>query len=237
MFMELKRFYGSKIGDKLVLTDREYYHCVKVTRHKSGYSLIVCIGDGKDYYATIDKITNDEVICSVESIVDNNSETRAPLILCQAVCKELDFIVQKSVELGVTDIIPFYSERTNVKKVSQERLENIIVDAAKQCGRAKLPIVHEVTDFKGALSKTASCGNKVFCYENERNQTIESVIANRDEATVVIIGSEGGFSESEVEYAVAQGYKVVTLGRRILRAETAAIVALALTLDGINDIC
>ncbi|MBO5775739.1 MAG: RsmE family RNA methyltransferase, partial [Clostridia bacterium] len=132
--MEIKRFYGSKLGDKLVLSDREYYHCVKVTRHKAGYSLIVCIGDGKDYYSTIDKITANEVICSIQSVEDNNSETKAPLILCQAVCKELDFIVQKAVELGISEIIPFYSDRTNVKKVSLERLENIVIDAAKQCG-------------------------------------------------------------------------------------------------------
>ena len=86
--MEYKRFYGSKIGDKIVLTDREYIHCVKVTRHKAGYSLICCTGDGKDYYCVIDEINNSNVVCSVERVEENNSETKAPLVLCQALCKD-----------------------------------------------------------------------------------------------------------------------------------------------------
>ncbi len=234
--MEIKRFYGSKVGDKIILTDREFFHCAKVTRHKPGYSLICCTGDGIDYYCTIDEITSNSVLCTVDRKEDNLSETKSSLVLCQALCKEFDFVVQKAVELGVTEIVPYTSERTNVKKFSLERTENIVLDAAKQCGRATLPLVHDVVDFNNALQLGLSCENKVLCYELERNLSINNII-EKNKSTVIFIGSEGGFSEKEVDIARSLGFRVATLGRRILRVETAAISALVLTLDALGDIC
>lgn len=234
--MEIKRFFGSKYGDKIVLSDREYYHCVKVTRHKAGYSLICCIGDGKDYYCTIDKIEPDAVVCSIERVVTNNAETKAPFVLCQALCKEFDFVVQKAVELGVTEIVPYFSERTNVKKFSLDRLESIVLDAAKQCGRAVLPIVNDLVCYEEALSYASKFENKIFCYENERVNSLKDAIKSTS-STVVFIGSEGGFSEKEVDLAKQNCFEVVSLGRRILKVETASIAALVLALDAMGDIC
>ncbi len=234
--MEYRRFYGSKIGDKIVLTDREFIHCAKVTRHKAGYSLICCTGDGKDYYCIIDEINNNNVVCSVEQVEKNCSETKAPLVLCQAICKEFDFVVQKAVELGVTEIVPYYSERTNVKKFSMERTENIVLDAAKQCGRATLPIVNDLVSFEEAIALTNSRENKIFCYELERVNSIENNV-KKESSTVIFIGSEGGFTEEEVNLAKDNNFEIVTLGRRILRVETAAISALILTLNALGDIC
>ncbi len=234
--MEIKRFFGSKNGDKIVLSGREYYHCVKVTRHKAGYSLICCIGDGKDYHCTIDEIKDDSVICSIERIEENKSETKVPFVLCQALCKEFDFVLQKGVELGVTEIVPYVSERTNIKKFSLDRAESIILDAAKQCGRAVLPIINDVVSYDEALKYASKFDNKVFCYENERTHSIKSVI-KEPSSTALIIGSEGGFSEKEVDFAMQLEFNIVTLGRRILKVETAAITALILALDALGDIC
>ena len=234
--MEYKRFYGSKIGDKIILSDREFIHCVKVTRHKTGYSLICCTGDGKDYYCVIDEINSNNVVCSVERVEENNSETKAPFVLCQALCKEFDFVVQKAVELGVTEIVPYVSERTNVKKFSMDRTENIVLDAAKQCGRATLPLVRDLVSYEEALDAAKENVNKIFCYELEREKNIDSVI-KADSSTAICIGSEGGFSEEEVNLAREKGFDIVTLGRRILRVETAAISALVLTLNALGDIC
>ena len=235
--MELKRFYGSKLGNKIVLTDREYFHCVKVTRHKAGYSLICCIGDGFDYYCTIDNITKDEVYCSINEVVKNDTEPKAKIVLCQALCKEFDFVVQKAVELGVTDIVPYASERTNVKKYSKERIESIVLDASKQCGRAILPIVHELKDFEEAITEYDDLDNKIFCYELERDGAIEKSINDARGDSVIFIGSEGGFAEKEVSYAKDKNYSIVTLGKRILRVETASVSALVLLLNALGEIC
>lgn len=235
--MELKRFYGSKLGNQIILTDREYFHCVKVTRHKAGYSLICCTGDGYDYYCVIGEIKGEIVYCDIEKVVKNDSETKGKIILCQALCKEFDFVAQKAVELGVTDIVPYVSERTNIKKYSKERTESIILDASKQCGRAVLPCAYDLKNFNDILDEYKDCDNKVFCYELERESSIKSAVTNPDGITVLFVGSEGGFSEEEVSKATALGYKVVTLGRRILRVETAAISAITLLLDAVGDIC
>ena len=235
--MELKRFYGSKLGSKIILSDREYIHCVKVTRHKAGYSLICCIGDGNDYFCSIESISKDEVICSIDNVVENKSEPKNKIVLCQALCKEFDFIVQKAVELGVTDIVPYESERTNVKKYSKERTESIVLDAAKQCGRAILPNVHELTDYNSIVEIYKNFHNKIFCYELERNTSIENGINDKNGDTVIIIGSEGGFSENEVKIARDLDYSISTLGRRILRVETAAISAIVLLLNALGDLC
>ena len=235
--MELKRFYGSKLGNSILLVDREFFHCVKVTRHKTGYSIICCVGDGKDYFCTIEKITSDTVYCSIDETKVNESETRSKLVLCQALCKEFDFVVQKAVELGVTDIVPYISERTNTKKYSEERVESIILDAAKQCGRAVLPNVHELKTFDEVINAFKAEDNRIFCYENERDFSIDKAIINAEGSTVIIIGSEGGFTEEEVLKAKKSGYCIVTLGRRILRVETAAITSLVLALNALGDIC
>lgn len=235
--MEIKRFYGSKLGSNIVLTDREYFHCVKVTRHKTGYSLICCVGDGLDYHCIIESITSDTVYCKIVNIEQNNSEVKGRIILCQALCKEFDFVVQKAVELGVTDIMPFDSERTNVKKYSKERTESIVLDASKQCGRAVLPTVYELSSFEKLLNNCQESDNKLFCYEQERERSISSSINDMTGTSVIFIGSEGGFSEREVDLARNLGYNIVTLGRRILRVETAAVSALVLLLDALGDIC
>ncbi len=235
--MEVKRFFGSKLGNKIILTDREYVHCVKVTRHKIGYSLICCIGDGNDYHCTIDEISKDTVTCTVDDVVKNESETKHPLILCQALCKEFDFVVQKAVELGVTEIIPFVSERTNIKKFPTERAESIILDAAKQCGRAVLPIFGDIVEFNDIVSSFNRDTNKIFCYELERINSIQNAIKSNDLPTVLFVGSEGGFTTDEVNTAKENGFSVVTLGKRILRVETAVVAGITLTLNAIGDIC
>lgn len=235
--MELKRFYGSKLGNQIVLTDREYFHCIKVTRHKAGYSLICCTGDGNDYFCNISAIKDEIVYCDIVSIVKNDSEPKGKIVLCQALCKEFDFVVQKAVELGVTDIVPYVSERTNVKKYSKERTESIVLDAAKQCGRAVLPCVYDLKEFDEILEEYKNFDNKIFCYELERIKSIDSAIAKPDGTTVIFVGSEGGFSEEEVKEATTLGYNIVTLGRRILRVETAAISAIVLLLNAVGDIC
>lgn len=233
--MELKRFYGEKDGNFVTLSGREYLHCVKVTRHKVGYSLICCTGDGNDYYAKIVSVSDGEVIAEIERAEHNNAEPRHEITLVQACCKECDFIAQKAVELGVTRIIPFESERSNSKPLTRDRLESIVLDASKQCGRARLA---EITDtalsLESALAKAGNATNKVICYEREKDVRMSDAVEAGD--VVLVIGPEGGFTEEEIETAKTMGYTSVTLGARILRAETASIVALTLACGEIGEL-
>ncbi len=226
--MELKRFYGQKTGNAIVLTGREYVHCVKVTRHKTGYLIIGCIGDGYDYYAKIVLITPEEVIAEIERAELNVAEPKEELTLIQGCCKEFDFILQKAVELGATRIIPFESARSNSKPLGADRAESIVLDASKQCGRATLAEVTEPQpDLQSALELANNSKIKLMCYEGENNIRIADVV-NESGSVAVVIGPEGGFTPEEVAVAERTGYTVVTLGKRILRAETASLVALTL---------
>lgn len=233
--MELKRFYGQKTGNCVTLTGREYLHCIKVTRHKVGYSLICCTGDGNDYYSKIVSVSDGEVIAEIEHSIPNNAEPRYEITLVQACCKEFDFIVQKAVELGVTRIIPFESERSNSKPLTRDRLESIVLDASKQCGRARLAEITETAqNLEEALKTAGDATNKVICYERAKDVRISDAVKPGD--VVTVIGPEGGFTEEEIETAKTMGYTSVTLGARILRAETASIVALTLACGEIGEL-
>ncbi|MDD3946591.1 MAG: RsmE family RNA methyltransferase [Clostridia bacterium] len=235
--MEIKRFFAEQIdGDNIVLGGEEFYHCVKVTRHKVGFTIIVCMGDGWDYYAKIESIEKDRLTAKVFRKEQNKSEIEGSLILLQAVCKELDFIVQKAVEMGVTDIVPFYSTNTSVTGVKQDRLQKIVLEAAKQCGRARLPKVYEPLAFDKAIELSRTAENRLLCYEHCNRKSLKSAVQKNTKSLALFIGSEGGFTELEIAFAREKNLKVVSLGKRILRAETAAIAALTLSLSALGEL-
>lgn len=235
--MEIKRFFADGIqGDTIVLRDEEFYHCVKVTRHKVGFTIIVSVGDGFDYYAKIETIDKDSLTAKVFRKEQNMSEISGALVLYQAVCKELDFIVQKAVELGATRIVPFYSTNTNITGVKADRLQKIVLEAAKQCGRSSLPEVSEPVRFDKAIEMSKGCENRILCYENCRGALLIKSITKNTKTLALFIGSEGGFTEQEVAFAKEKDVKIVSLGRRILRAETAAVSAMTLGLAAIGEL-
>jgi 16S rRNA (uracil1498-N3)-methyltransferase len=235
--MELKRFFTDNIeGDKVILKGEEFTHCVKVTRHKVGFSIIVCTGDGWDCYAKIESIEKNSLTARVFRREQNKTEVDGELILFQGVCKELDFIVQKAVELGAGRIVPFYSTNTSVTGIKLDRLQKIVLEAAKQCGRARLPQVTEPVRFEKAIELCRCVENQILCYENCRSGHIKDAVQKNTKSLALIIGSEGGFTEQEIAYAKEKNIRVVTLGKRILRAETAAISAMTLGLAAIGEL-
>jgi len=235
--MEIKRFFTDTIeGDKIVLKGEEFTHCIKVTRHKVGFSIIVCAGDGWDCYAKIETIDKTSLTAKVFRREQNKSEVNGQLILFQGVCKELDFIVQKAVELGAGKIVPFYSGNTSVTGIKQDRLQKIVLEAAKQCGRAKLPEVTEPVRFDKAIEMSRTAENQILCYENCRTGQIKDAVIKNTKTIALFVGSEGGFTEQEIAYAKEKNIRVVSLGKRILRAETAAIAAMTLGLAAIGEL-
>lgn len=232
--MEIKRFFV----DKSALTDNIFYidgeqfvHMTKVLRHKVGYEIIIGCDDEFDYNCEIVEIKKDCCLAKVKSITQNKCINAYDITLFQAVPKgdKLDLITQKMVELGVNHIVPFFSQFTNNQKCNIERLNKISLEACKQCGRSKKCIVENAVQFDDILNRFADFNQIIMPYENAEFGSIDCLKkCDQLDKIAIVIGSEGGFSSLEVQSAKDYGAKVVSLGNRILRCETAAIVTAAL---------
>jgi 16S rRNA (uracil1498-N3)-methyltransferase len=230
--MEIRRFFidgPALTGERVTIGGAEFLHLKNVLRLKPGFKIIVCNGDGRDYSAEIDGIYKDFATAAVISSELNDAELPVKVALFAAVTKggKLDFAVQKAVELGASEVIPFVSENCAEREINLERLRRVAAEAAKQCGRARLTEVRPLTDFESALA-LAGCFNTrlFFCEFETRRNFIDAKVSGN---TAVMVGSEGGFTAAEYSRAVSSGFESVSLGKRILRAETASVVALALT--------
>ncbi|MBR6044876.1 MAG: 16S rRNA (uracil(1498)-N(3))-methyltransferase [Ruminococcus sp.] len=219
--------------DTAVITGEDAVHIGRSLRMRPGERLTVCC-DGTDHECEIEAITSDEVRCRVLSSAPTEGEPRLRLTLFQALPKsdKMELIVQKTVELGVSEIVPVVTERcvsrpddkSAAKKT--ERWQKIALSAAKQCGRGIIPTVSLPVSFEKCLGLCKESERRLFCYEGGG----ESLTAQRlDEAgsAALLIGPEGGFSDEEAAAAKAAGLVPVTLGKRILRCETAPIAATA----------
>ncbi len=234
--MDIKRFFVSpsdKCGDEIFICGEELLHLTKVLRYKVGYKAVVCMGDGLDYLCTITSIDKSQAVAHIDEIIANESMPSVQIVLCQALPKgdKLDFIVQKAVELGVSEILPFRSQFVSESKFNGDRLARISVEASKQCGRAEKVKVDDLLDFDQMLEKIKDCDTIILPYENATCGKIGDVKGlDKADKIAIIVGSEGGFDNAEVERAKSINAQVVSLGKRILRCETAAIVATSLVL-------
>ncbi|MEG1923391.1 MAG: RsmE family RNA methyltransferase [Clostridia bacterium] len=231
---EYRRFFAKnndRIDDIVYISGNEYNHISKVLRMKIGDNAIVCVGDGKDLFCEIINFTKDVVQLKILEERINKSELPIAITLFQAAVKgdKMDFIIQKSVELGVDTIVPFQSAFA-IAKVDEktERYNKIALEACKQCGRATVVNVNQAMSFQNMLKSLDNYDIALFCNENEEYSTIHSILKTlKNESTMsVIVGSEGGFSKEEVE-AIKEKAKSVLLCNRILRAETASVFALS----------
>ena len=233
--MEIKRFFIDRClcdGESVTITGEEYRHAIKVSRYKVGYRLILSCGDGKDCYCTITSIGKDSFSCSVDQIVKNENELSKPLALYLCAIEKSDIAVQKATEIGATEIRLLLSRFTNSKNQNVDRLSKIAIEAAKQCGRAIVPTIYPPVPFEDGIKDAIDrFGEVLFCYEGARDARIRDAFDPSASSYALIVGSEGGFSEDEVAFVSHLGAKVVTLGKRILRAETACITGLALIAD------
>ncbi|MEG1806004.1 MAG: 16S rRNA (uracil(1498)-N(3))-methyltransferase [Clostridia bacterium] len=237
--MEKRRFYIDKdaiIGDKATLYDDERNHLVNVLRMNIGDEAILVCGDGFDYVAKVILIEKQYVLLEIISKDANSAEPKKRLDVFQGVAKgeKMDLITQKLTELGARALIPFVSTFTVAKEntVKLDRLNKITREAIKQCKRSNCLIVEEAVQFDEMLSRIGDYDLVIFAYEKEVDGNLNSFFTNLDtiNKVAIIVGAEGGFSEEEAEKIVRAGAKIVTLGKRILRCETAAIVLSALVM-------
>lgn len=239
----MHRFYvqENQINNGAVtLTGEDVNHIKNVLRMKAGDEVVLCNGKGRDYHCFITELQKDEVLLKVIKEWEADTELRGKIYLFQGLPKKdkMELIIQKSVELGVFEIVPVMTRRTVVKLEDEkkerkklERWQAIAESAAKQSRRGIIPRVTEVYSFKKALEYAAKVNIKLMPYENEKGISYTKEILNRissNESVGVFIGPEGGFEESEVETAKKNGFIPVSLGKRILRTETAGLTALSL---------
>ncbi len=240
----MPRFFvdsGQIAGSTVTITGENAHHISRSLRMAVGETVTVCDGTGTDYLCRLSDFSPDAVTAEILSQEPSSSEPPYLVRVFQALPKgdKLDEVIQKAVECGAREIIPFESSRCVVRlgdgKKDRERTERrcrIARTAAGQCGRAAIPVVLPSLPFAEALRQAAGADLALFCYEGEGTQPLGDVLDARHRtgipATVsVMVGSEGGFSTAEAEAARAAGMTPVGLGSRILRTETAAPFVLA----------
>lgn len=212
-------------------------HIARSLRMAEGDALTVCDGEGMEYYGTLLRIRDDECVLRYNEVSRTKTEPRAKITLLMAYPKgdKLETVIQKAVELGAYEIIPFTSSRC-VKRPSEDkaeaktkRLNKIAEEAAKQCGRGIIPRVSMPVSFDTALAIAKKSALPIFCYEGCGADSLKAILDKHDapESISVTVGSEGGFSEAEAEAAKENGLILANLGPRILRCETAPDYALS----------
>lgn len=229
---------NNRVGDRYFITGGDYNHIKNVLRMKVGDTFLISDG-GMGNLCEIESISEETVTAKVIEENYKNAELPIKIYLFQGLPKsdKMELIIQKAVELGVYEIIPTEMKRCVVKldekrkKTKLSRWQAIAESAAKQSKRSIIPTIHEVISYKEALSLAEKLDTVLVPYENERGMsaTKEALSEIKSGSSVgIFIGSEGGFEREEIENAEEKGMKLISLGERILRTETAAITAVAM---------
>ncbi len=236
-FVETSQIHVS--DKRVVITGGDVNHIKNVLRMREGEEISVSNGeDGREYRCGILSLSEEEILCELRFVKEEGVELPSRIYLFQALPKadKMELIIQKAVELGVYGIVPVATGRCVVKldekkqKSKLARWQGIAEAAAKQSRRAIIPRVGEVMSFSRAVETAAEFPVKLIPYElaegMEKTRTlIDRVEPGQDVA--VFIGPEGGYEEREIREALNRGIEPVTLGRRILRTETAGLTVLS----------
>ncbi|HEY8463086.1 MAG TPA: 16S rRNA (uracil(1498)-N(3))-methyltransferase [Bacillota bacterium] len=222
-------------GNEVILEGADHRHLVKVLRKTVGAEIQVLTGKGEEFKARIIAIGPDRTVAELDESIRRQTEPRLKIRLVQSLPKaaKFEWIIQKNTELGVSSFQPVLSERslirlerdTKVKK--QERWQKIIKEAAQQSGRQIIPDLQPVLEWEEFIAAFPA-GLVLIPWEAETGQSLKTVLKSFEilpEEITVIIGPEGGFAQNEVEQVRQLGAIPVSLGPRILRTETAGLVA------------
>jgi 16S rRNA (uracil1498-N3)-methyltransferase len=229
--------FPEQVSDQFItISGDDVRHIATVLRMKTGDELLLCDGEGTEYQATIARVTKSEITADVTA--RSKREVRYPLItLCQGLPKagKMDWIVQKSTELGVATIVPLVTARTIVKIRDEAkrvlRWQKIAREAAMQSNRPTIPKLEQVQDLDGYIRNLDPDPQTLLLLAwEEGTEPLKNVLRQRSgiKNIIVLIGPEGGFSSQEAETAKEKGFHLVSLGPNILRTETAAITVLGM---------
>ncbi len=225
-------------GDRARIIGEDVHHLGQVLRKQVKDSLLVTT-DGKTYLGMIQQVSQDEILVELGVQIKDSVESPIFIRLYQGMPKsnKIELVIQKTVELGVSEIIPFYSRHTVVKLTKEKqnqrltRWKRIAVEAGKQCGRERVPEIKPPLSFTELVRDLKNRSNNhlvLMPYEKSTLTGFKQLELLKPAEISVIIGPEGGFAEEEVGQVKQFGGKIMHLGPRILRTETAAIASLAL---------
>lgn len=239
--MSYPRFFISKedvISDRVVFTGDSASHIGFSLRMKAGEKVVACDGRGREYLCVLDEFDRERVTARIIDVCASESESPYLPVIVQACPKgdKADTVVMKSVELGASKIVFFVSSRCVVRYGEKDlekkkvRWERIALEAAKQSGRGRVPEIAVLPDTDSAARYVANA-ETYLCYENESGRTLKDALSgkrpDKEKEIAFVIGPEGGFSEEEAQRFVDSGAVSVSLGKRILRTETASSFVLS----------
>lgn len=247
--VQMSRYFvnSTQINENTIkIIGEDYQHLKKVLRAVKGDIITVCC-DGFDYTAEINDISNDYISSIIIDKKANLTESQLKVTLFQGMPKadKMELIVQKCIELGVNEIVPVITERCiskiNTDKDAQNKIsrwQKIALEAAKQCNRGLIPKICMPLKFSDAIDTASNMDLSIIPYEKENTTSFKDIVAECSNITTasILIGPEGGFSEHEIMLADLNGIKKITLGPRILRTETAGMVALSLMMYELGDV-
>lgn len=230
----MRRFFvdpRSITADTAHLSKTESQHIISVLRLQAGETVELFDGTGTIYQGELNILSREQVTVRLLSMRSENNEKSPPVFLLQSLLKgkKMDFLVQKTTELGVHTFQPLltrYSENRGNRERQKERWQRIMLEACKQSKRPVPMLINPPVQFsKIDLSPFST---KLLLWESENKQLLgpEQFVSN--EPVCLILGPEGGFHEEEIDRARKNGFQTVTLGRRILRAETATLATVAI---------
>ncbi|GAA0101276.1 MULTISPECIES: 16S rRNA (uracil(1498)-N(3))-methyltransferase [Paraclostridium] len=246
----MDRFFVGKNNINLenktcIIEGEDVKHISKVLRCRIGEELEICDNDNNEYICEITNIDKSQVELNIVEVVDIKRESDLKIKVYQGLPKgpKMEMILQKLTEVGVDEIILVQTKRTVVKVDDKkedkkiERWERIIYEAAKQSKRGKIPKLRGVLSFKEALADMKENDFNIAPYENERTKSIKQAIKGVDIKNIgIFVGPEGGFEDTEIKAIEEIGGQSVSLGPRILRTETASLVASSIVLYELSDL-
>lgn len=225
----MRRFFGRKQENNIILEDGEFIHLKKVLRMTEGEKVIASINDENDYYCTIAQINKNDCILDIDEVVFCPANPTNDITLFQMMPKKdyFDNILPKAIELGISKLIPFKSEYTMNKILKRERVDSQVMTACKQCERSRLIDVEDIIPFDTMLSRLNEYDCVIFAYENATHLFSPEMVKNKRKIAV-IVGNEAGFTETEAQAIQNKGAASISLGKSILRCDTAVVATLAL---------
>lgn len=241
----MPRFFVDKaqIGAQFAVLSGEHAIHASVLRLRTGDQVILCDGLGTEYHCIISDISPDQVCLVVQrqSAVESEAAVHVAVYMGYAKGDKLEHVIQKATELGAAEIIAFPCSRCVVKMDEKSllkklpRWKKIAVAAAEQSGRGRIPQVIALTSYQEALARASAAQKAIFFYENEQTHTLTTALTGTFQSVSLMTGPEGGFSPEEAQLAADFGLELCTLGRRILRCETAPLCALSAVMFAVGE--
>ena len=235
-------FDGREFDKSIDITGEDVNHIKNVLRLKVNDEIIISDGRGRDYRCQISVMDHEKVVADILDVCDNFAELETGITLFQGFPKadKMEWIIQKTVELGVIRIVPVMTKRTVVKLDAKKagKKTEIALAAAKQSGRGIIPEVTAPVTWKEALAMAKELDMNMIPYEEAEGVAYSKEVfasIKGKKSLGIFIGPEGGFAREEVETAVAMGAKMVTLGHRILRTETAGMAVMSIIMFELEE--